>query len=134
MNRIPNNEGENDGWAPILITVQDGLKLQIRDYRPQNSTRLPIICLPGLARTSADFHELARTLAEDSAEPRRVIAVDSRGRGRSDYDPKPTNYSLAVEVADLVSALTAIEIDRAVFVGTSRGGILAMLLAPLRPT
>src|SRR5436305_1124787 len=89
---------EKDGWAPILITVQDGLRLHIRDYRPQNSTRLPIICLPGLARTGADFHELARTLAQDPAEPRRVIAVDSRGRGLSDYDRDPAHYSLAVEV------------------------------------
>jgi hypothetical protein len=61
------------------------------------------------------------------------MALDSRGRGRSDHDRKPANYSFTVEVAHLVSVLTALEIDRAVFIGTSRGGILAMLLAPLRP-
>src|SRR5437764_654853 len=97
---------------------------------------MPVVCLPGLTRTGADFHELARALAGDSAEPRRVIAVDSRGRGRgrSDHDRKPGNYNLAVELADLAAVLTAPEIGRTVFVGTSRGGVLAMLLAPMRPT
>jgi pimeloyl-ACP methyl ester carboxylesterase len=125
---------ESGGWSPIFVTAQDGLRLHIRDYRARSATGLPVVCLPGLARTGADFHELARTLAGDPAEPRRVIALDCRGRGRSDHDRKPGNYCLPVEVADLVSVLTALEIDRAVFLGTSRGGVLAMLLAPMRPS
>jgi pimeloyl-ACP methyl ester carboxylesterase len=125
---------DGDGWSPLFITMQDGLKLHLRDYRPRGETGLPVVCLPGLARTNADFHELARTLASDPAEPRRVIALDCRGRGGSDYDRNPANYSLPVELADLVSVLTALEIDRAVFVGTSRGGILAMGLGPVRPS
>src|SRR6266568_890603 len=126
---------DGEGWSPIFVSAQDGLRLHVRDYRASAATGLPVVCLPGLTRTGADFHELARTLAGDAAaEPRRVIALDCRGRGRSDHDRKPANYSLPVEVADLVSVLTALEIDRAVFVGTSRGGILAMLLAPVRPT
>ena len=125
---------DSDGWSSIFVTAQDGLRLHVRDYRARGATGLPVVCLPGLTRTGADFHQLARTLAGDPAEPRRVIALDCRGRGRSDHDRKPGNYSLPVEVADLVSVLTALEIDRAVFVGTSRGGVLAMLLAPLRPS
>jgi len=133
MTTEPITDTDGEGWSPIYVTAQDGLRLHVRDYRARDATReLPVVCLPGLTRTGADFHEFARTLA--AAEPRRVIALDYRGRGRSDHDRKPANYSLPVEVADLVSVLTALEIDRAVFVGTSRGGILAMLLAPVRPS
>ncbi|MFZ2144185.1 MAG: alpha/beta hydrolase, partial [Xanthobacteraceae bacterium] len=53
---------------------------------------------------------------------------------RSDYDVNAANYTLAVEPADLLAVLTATGIAKAVFVGTSRGGILTMLLGPARPT
>ena len=118
----------------ILVTAQDGLRLHVRSYGPRTATALPMVCLPGLARTGADFETLAARLASDPDRPRRVIALDSRGRGRSDYDRDPANYSLAVELADLIAALTALDIARAVFVGTSRGGLLTMLLAVARPT
>jgi pimeloyl-ACP methyl ester carboxylesterase len=117
-----------------FVTAQDGLKLHVRSYGTRNADALPVICLPGLARTAADFEALATTLAGDAKTPRRVFAMDSRGRGRSDYDRDPANYSLPVELADLLAVLTALGIARAVFVGTSRGGILTMLLATVRPT
>ena len=118
----------------IFVTAQDGLRLHVRSYGPRAATALPMVCLPGLARTGADFETLAARLASDPDRPRRVIALDSRGRGRSDYDPNPANYTLAVELADVIAALTALDIARAVFVGTSRGGLLTMLLAVARPT
>ena len=118
----------------IFVTAQDGLRLHVRGYGPRTATALPLVCLPGLARTGADFETLAARLASDPDRPRRVIALDSRGRGRSDYDRDPANYSLAVELADLIAALTALDIARAVFVGTSRGGLLTILLAVARPT
>jgi len=118
----------------IFVTAQDGLRLHVRCYGPRTATALPMVCLPGLARTCADFETLAARLASDPDRPRRVIALDSRGRGRSDYDPNPANYTLAVELADVIAALTALDIARAVFVGTSRGGLLTMLLAVARPT
>ncbi len=62
-----------------------------------------------------------------------MLAIDSRGRGKSDYDPNPANYNLAVELADVIAVLTALGIGQAVFVGTSRGGLLTMLLATARP-
>src|SRR5262245_61768040 len=116
----------------IFVTAQDGLRLHVRDYGAHLSRALPVVCLPGLARTAADFESLATALS--SAGQRRVFAVDYRGRGNSDYDRNPQNYNLQVELADLLAMLTALGIGRAAFIGTSRGGILTMLLAGARPT
>src|SRR5947209_7004462 len=121
-------------WLSLFISAPDGLRLHVRSYGPALASGLPVVCLPGLARSSIDFDPLARALTGGPAQPRRVIAIDSRGRGRSEYDPDCENYSLAVELADVSAVLTALEIAPAVFVGTSRGGLLTMLLAAHRPT
>ncbi|HKN08311.1 MAG TPA: alpha/beta hydrolase [Pseudomonadota bacterium] len=118
----------------IWVTAQDGLKLHVRQWGPQAASALSVVCLPGLARTVADFDPLATAIAGDAAAPRRVFALDSRGRGKSQYDRNPENYNLNVELADLLAVLTALDIGEAVFIGTSRGGILAMRLAAVRPT
>jgi pimeloyl-ACP methyl ester carboxylesterase len=126
--------GALDTGRSIFVTAQDGLRLHVREYGPRNATARAVVCLPGLARTVADFDALAPALANDSGRQRRVIAVDSRGRGRSEYDSNPENYNLAVELADVVTVLTALGIGPAVFIGSSRGGILTMLLGVAYPT
>jgi pimeloyl-ACP methyl ester carboxylesterase len=123
-----------NGASSIFIAAPDGLRLHARCYGQRSSRSTPVVCLPGLARTAADFEALALALSHDGPHPRRVIALDYRGRGLSDYDRDPANYSLPVELADVLALVTALDASPAIFVGTSRGGILSMLLAAVRPT
>jgi pimeloyl-ACP methyl ester carboxylesterase len=120
--------------ASIFVSAPDGLRLHVRNYGQASLPALPMVCLPGLARTSADFEALAGALSSDAARPRRVIALDYRGRGRSEYDRDPANYTFHTELADVVAVIAALDCAPAIFVGTSRGGILSMMLAALRPT
>ncbi len=122
------------GVHSIFVSARDGLKLHARCYGRRSTSALPVVCLPGLARTAADFEALGQALASDRHLPRRVIALDYRGRGQSEYDRDPANYNFQVELADVLAIIAALDAARAIFVGTSRGGILAMLLAAVRPT
>lgn len=117
-----------------FISAPDGLRLHVRCYGPRSADALPVVCLPGLARTADDFEVLATALSSDPDRPRRVLALDYRGRGLSDYDANPANYNFQIELADIQATLAALDVGRAVFIGTSRGGILTMLLAILHPT
>lgn len=124
---------EDTGFASRFVSAPDGLRLHVRLYGMRARRGLPVVCLPGLTRNGSDFHEIATALTADPAQPRLVITIDSRGRGRSDYDPNPENYSFTVELADVLATITALEIGPAIFLGTSRGGILTMLLGAARP-
>jgi pimeloyl-ACP methyl ester carboxylesterase len=117
--------------SSLFVSAKDGLSLHVLEFGLRGSGRTPVMCLPGFSRTAEDFRTLAEVLAH---EGRRVLALDSRGRGRSQFDSDPNNYSLAVELADLISVLTALEAMPTILIGSSRGGLLAMLLAAQRPT
>ncbi len=110
------------------IGVADGLTLHCRDYWSESS-RLPVLCLPGLTRNGRDFHELASHL---SAE-RRVLALDFRGRGRSDHDPDWHRYRLDVYVDDVLAVLDALQIPCVIIIGTSLGGLVGMFLGVQSP-
>jgi pimeloyl-ACP methyl ester carboxylesterase len=122
----------NPDIAPtsFYFSAFDGLKLHVREYGPRASAMPPVVCLPGLTRTAEDFDVLARTLA---ARGRRVLALDSRGRGLSAHDRNPENYSIPVELSDLNSMLAARDAQPAIFFGSSRGGLLTMVLAATNP-
>ncbi len=122
-------------WSARDVTVSaaDGLKLYVCERGPRSGDALPVVCLPGIARTSEDFSELAEALAGSESRPRRVLALDYRGRGRSEWDTDWRRYDLRVELDDLQQVLAACGVAEAVFVGTSRGGILAMALGASRP-
>ena len=101
------------------FTTSDGLRLHYED-RGEGS---PLLCLSGLTRNSTDFDYLAPHL--DGA---RMIALDYRGRGRSDW-ADPATYTVPVEARDAVELLNHLGLDRVPVIGTSRGGLIAMLLA-----
>jgi len=114
-------------YSEISYLSDDGLRLYARDYPAASGpARLPVICIHGLTRNSADFEDVAPWIADLG---RRVIAVDVRGRGNSDYDPQPDRYTPAVYANDIVKLARDLGIARAVFVGTSMGGLITMTLA-----
>jgi pimeloyl-ACP methyl ester carboxylesterase len=117
----------------FFVSTADGLRLYARDYGPEAGDALPVVCLSGLTRSSEDFHELAVALSHDSLRPRRVLSLDYRGRGRSDWDREWRNYDIKVELNDVLQVLTAAGIPKAIFIGTSRGGMITMALSAVRP-
>lgn len=124
----------SSSYRDLFVSASDGLRLYARDYGPLNGSLLPVVCLPGLARNSEDFNDLAEALSTDAALPRRVLALDYRGRGRSEWASDWSQYALGTELNDVLQVLTVTGIERAVFVGTSRGGLLTMALSVTRPT
>ena len=123
----------SQAFANAFVTAQDGVMLHARCYGSRHASAHSVVCLPGLARTAADFHPLATALAADPASPRLVLALDYRGHGQSQYDRNHNHYTIRVALADLSAVLAALEITSATVVGTSFGGVLAMMLAALPP-
>ena len=104
----------------------DGLKLYYREYGSDESA-CPLICLSGLTRSSLDFHDFA----ERYSKTRKVYTLDYRGRGKSAYDTNYKNYNPQVYLGDIFAFLTAKGIEKALFVGTSLGGLLTIAMAGL---
>lgn len=123
-------------FRDIFFSSEDGLTLHARDYPASISGvegRLPVICLPGLSRNARDFHRLALMLAHSPTSPRRVIAVDYRGRGLSQYDPNPANYNVMMECRDVIALCDRLGLKQCLFIGTSRGGLILHVMTALRP-
>ncbi len=120
-------------WHDRYYTSFDGLRLHVRHYGWPNPDARPAVCLAGLTRNSRDFHRLAAHLAGDRQAPREVYALDYRGRGLSDYDSDWRNYSPFVELLDTLDFMATANLHDAAIIGTSRGGIIAMLMAAVRP-
>lgn len=117
----------------LHATARDGVSLFAEDWG-EASARTPVVCLPGLTRNARDFTALADALThdDDAGSGLRVIVLESRGRGRSGH-ADPATYTLPQELDDLTRALDAWGVKRAHFVGTSRGGLLTMMLAMTQP-
>jgi pimeloyl-ACP methyl ester carboxylesterase len=102
------------------FTTSDGLSL----YYTDEGTGLPVLCLAGLTRTTADFDYVTPHLPNN-----RLIKMDCRGRGQSEFDPSWQNYALPVECRDVLELLNHLSLDKVAILGTSRGGLNAMGLS-----
>ena len=111
--------------------TSDELSLYARDYAgAEGAALLPVIAIHGLTRNSADFGTVAPLIA---ATGRRVLALDVRGRGRSDRAADPMTYQPPVYAKDVLALLDQAGVGRAVFLGTSMGGLITMALTAMAP-
>ena len=115
--------------AEYWLYSRDGLRLFSRVYAGPRAGAPTVLCLHGLLRNSRDFEELAPHLAERY----RVIVPDVRGRGFSERDPDPAHYEIPVYLQDLEPLLGGLGVERTAVIGTSMGGLMAMVLAASRP-
>jgi pimeloyl-ACP methyl ester carboxylesterase len=111
-------------WADGWWTAGDGLRLHYRDYAG-GGDRPPIVCIPGLTRNARDFEGVAERLKGDW----RLICVELRGRGQSEYAKDAMTYLPPVYWQDVETLIAALELKRFLLFGTSLGGLITMLLA-----
>lgn len=104
------------------------LDLVARDYPARSEQAPTLLLMHGLTRNSADFEPLAAHLAGDY----RLIVPDQRGRGLSQWDPEPARYRPDVYAQDMLALLDGLSVARACLIGTSMGGLMAMVMNALR--
>jgi pimeloyl-ACP methyl ester carboxylesterase len=117
------------GAAQYWFDSHDGLRLHSLVYAGPAATAPVLLCLHGLMRNGRDFEDLAPRLAQRY----RVIVPDVRGRGLSARDPQFNNYQLPVYIKDTLVLLSGLGATRVSIIGTSMGGLMAMLLAAMQP-
>ena len=115
--------------AEYWFDSHDGLRLFSRVSAAPRADAPVVLCLHGLMRNSRDFEDLAPHLAVRY----RVIVPDVRGRGCSARDPNFSNYQIPVYVNDLLPLFAGLGVERASIIGTSMGGLMAMVLALMQP-
>lgn len=113
-------------WTDHYWWSADGTRLHCRLYAaPGSGGAVPLLCLPGLTRNARDFESLAPSLAVTGP----VAAVDFRGRGESGFAKDPMSYVPLTYVQDVALLLDSLGWHRFAVIGTSLGGLVAMLLA-----
>ena len=115
-------------WRDHYYRSEDGLDLYARLYDRADSQRT-ILCMHGLTRNSRDFEAVANHLADRY----RVIAVDQRGRGNSAWDSDLTRYNPQVYVKDMWTLLDGLAVPEVAMIGTSMGGLMAMMMGATVP-
>lgn len=122
-----------NAWQTYYFSASDGLKLACRRYGWSRIEAPVVVCLPGLSRNAADFHDLAMHLSQTEKRNYRVLVFEYRGRGSSAYDRNWENYNILTEADDVVQGMIASGVTHADIVGTSRGGLITMVLAAMKP-
>lgn len=115
--------------AEYWFDSPEGLRLFSRVYAGPSAAVPVVLCLHGLTRNSRDFEDLAPHLAAHY----RVIVPDVRGRGLSARDPNFNNYQIPLYLNDLLRLFAGLGVERASIIGTSMGGLMAMVLASIQP-
>ena len=129
--KMDNKKDITTAYSSFFYSSQECHRLHARVYAPAKaSEKRPVVCLSGLSRNGADFHHLALDLA---AKGRKVIAFDYRGRGQSQWARDKASYTVPQEAQDILAGLTSLDVHKADFIGTSRGGLIVMALAAMRP-
>lgn len=123
-------DGRHD-WLDHYWWSSDGVRLHARIYAGPAGAEAapPILCMPGLARNARDFEALAPHVAQY----RKTIVIEFRGRGESAFAKDPMTYVPLTYVQDVVVLLGELGIDRFAVIGTSLGGLVAMLMAATLP-
>lgn len=122
-------------FEEIRFTTRDGLRLYARHYRAHiDCGHRPVLCLAGLTRNSRDFHVMAMAFANHTQAPRDIYTLDTRGRGQSENDKDWRNYTVPVEMRDVLDFMTRCELTNVAVLGTSRGGLIAMVMAAAQPS
>ncbi len=116
-------------YADEYFTNEDGLKQHYRDYNNAPDGAPTVLCMPGLTRNAKDFEYIANHLADRC----RLICVEQRGRGLSDWDPDPSRYSPATYVGDMMALLRHLGLANIVAIGTSLGGLMTMMMSAMHP-
>lgn len=123
-------------YRDIYFTARDGIRLYGRHYPAAHHdgiVRRPVLCLAGLTRNSRDFHVIATALAQRPHGARDVYTLDYRGRGLSENDADWRNYTVPLEMIDVLDYMVVTGIAGASIIGTSRGGLIAMVMAAYQP-
>lgn len=103
------------------ISAWDGFPLVVREWR-DGTEHAPLLCLPGIVRTSGDFEALAQALGAG----RRVIAPDYPGRGQSGRSQDVDRYTPEACLRDVLDICAALHVHNAIAIGTSFGGLLSI--------
>jgi pimeloyl-ACP methyl ester carboxylesterase len=123
------SEQQSPNYEDLFYQSEDGLTLYARDYPAPASGAQCVLLMHGLSRNSRDFEALAERLSKRY----RVLVAEQRGRGKSDWDADPTRYAIPQYVRDMFALLKAANVSRVATVGTSMGGLMAMVMNSAMP-